>query len=241
MDEWVIDWIAKLGTEQAKEYRNARGYYGHKVHNAVELFLENGSIGIHDTYPDDDNQKSFSELTPQEYRAVMTFRDWWRDFQYDEIDVVVGKFKNGKDRIEKQRVRVEIEVLDKEMAYYNEELGYATTLDLRVRRGKVLWLIDYKISKYVGKEHEMQLSGIANCDGLRGVPYRRAILQLGYEENKRGWKFNEVPDKWNLWLAAYEFWKDENADKKPKEFEYPLTLHLNEDGELTEELVRSLH
>lgn len=226
MDDYVIDWIAKVGVEHAKEYRASQGRYGNKVHNAIECLLESGSIDMKQTFPDNDEKTTFSELTPREYHAVMTFRDWWEDFHYDEVEVVVGKFKNGNDKTQKARVEVKVEVLEKEATYYNEELGYACTLDLRVKRGDELWLIDYKISKHIGLAYKCQLAGIANCDGLRGIPHRRAILQVGYEGNKRGWKLTEVEDTWDCWLAAYTFWKRENAEKKPKEMEYPTTLTL---------------
>lgn len=244
MDDYVVDWIARVGSDHAKEYRASQGRYGGKVHKAIECILENGRIGMHETFPDNDEGSSFSELTPREYRAVMTFKDWWNDFKYDEIDVLVGQYKSGakkgQDKYEKQRVEVKLEVLEREATHYNEELGYACTLDLRVKRGEELWLIDYKISKYVGLSYKCQLAGIANCDGLRGIPHRRAILQVGYEENKKGWKFNEVEDTWDCWLAAHTFFKRENADKRPKQYEYPVTLYLDSKDDLTEQLTASI-
>ena len=50
---------------------------------------------------------------------------------------------------------------------------------------------------------------------------------MGYRLNKKQkFKFTEVPDKFRLFLAAREIWKNETAGIAPLQREYPLSLAL---------------
>ena len=53
-----------------------------------------------------------------------------------------------------------------------------------------------------------------------------AILQLGYRRNKAGWKFTEVEDKFDLFLAARQIWHNESSGDKVSQKDFPLMLSL---------------
>jgi hypothetical protein len=42
-----------------------------------------------------------------------------------------------------------------------------------------------------------------------------AIVQLGYRRNKKRYKFTEIENKFDLFLAAKRFWQNEHGDEKP--------------------------
>lgn len=60
-----------------------------------------------------------------------------------------------------------------------------------------------------------------------------AILQVGYRGNRTKtdgsrtmWKFTEVEDKFQLFLAVQEIWKSEAEGESPSRKDYPLVLTL---------------
>ena len=221
MDDYLIDYIAKKGTEQAKEDRAEKGRRGSRIHAAIEVLVLNPDTGIaiNDVFPDGDGGEP-RELDPDEYAAVMSFRDWWLDYKDSGI----------------------VEVLGVEMDYYNEGLGYACTADLVCEvvtpKGRFLDVIDYKTGQSIHLEHQLQLEGITHTDEIlalaaeRKLTVRKFNLQVGYRKNKAGFKFTEhTKDRWNLYLAAREFWLEDNAGKSPREVEYPVKITLKkEDG-----------
>ena len=210
MDDFLIGWIASKGMERAKEERNTRGRKGSRIHAAIEEMLLNGEIKMNDVFPDGDGESR--ELEPDEYYAVMTFRDWWKEYN-SPVTHVLGI----------------------EMDYYNEALGYACTADLVCQNGEFLDIIDYKTGQSIHLEHKLQLEGIAKCDEIQKIATERKLtirknnLQVGYTKNKKGYKFTEhEEDLWHLWQAAHAFWMEENANKSPRQVEYPTTITIKE-------------
>ena len=55
-----------------------------------------------------------------------------------------------------------------------------------------------------------------------------AILQLGYRRNKDHYKFTEIENKFDLFLAAKQIWLNETKGKvKPFQRDYPLSISLD--------------
>jgi hypothetical protein len=52
-------------------------------------------------------------------------------------------------------------------------------------------------------------------------------LQVGYKLNKKGWKFTEVEDKFELFLNTYAIWLEENPNSKPRQIDLPMQLKID--------------
>ena len=102
---------------------------------------------------------------------------------------------------------------------FNLQEGYAGTIDLVCEIDGELYIVDLKTSQYVWPEHEIQISAYKHAYD-KGA--KLAILQLGYRRNQKGWKFTEVDDKYNLFQAAKQIWKNEVGNQKPLQKDYPL-------------------
>jgi hypothetical protein len=95
------------------------------------------------------------------------------------------------------------------------------------------FIIDFKTSKQVWPEYELQVSAYKkpietaefNIEGLNDVAaINLAILQIGYTRNKAGYKFTEVEDQFLLFLAARQIWQKESAGQAPSMREYPIVI-----------------
>jgi hypothetical protein len=49
-------------------------------------------------------------------------------------------------------------------------------------------------------------------------------LQVGYRRNKAGYKWNEIEDKFPLFLAARQIWASETEGEAPKKRDYPIVI-----------------
>lgn len=137
------------------------------------------------------------ELSVEEYWSVLTFRDW---------------FEATRPKL-----------LGSEYTVWNLEHGYAGTVDLKLLIDNEVWIVDIKTSANIWPEHELQLSSYRHADP---ECQKTAVLQVGYKKNKKGIKFTEIPDKFNLFLAAKEIWKNETAGQVLSQKDYPLTLSI---------------
>ncbi len=181
------------------------------MHQAIDILLQGGKIEFDTKLADPDepnNESKYSPLTPDEYWTVMTFQDWWSDLNANHKVQVVDTEKT---------VWVE--------AAEGEKYGYAGTRDFKLIVDNEFWALDIKSGQaatpYLG--WEMQLSAIKRADPDRP---RTFVLQPGYRANKRGWKLTETEDKFHLFAAAFQFWKDANPDTKPKQKDYPPEISL---------------
>ncbi len=193
-------WLASTGWDEAEAIRQAAGDKGSKVHQAVADLLAGKTIPMDAPYM---NQTSGQPepLTLEEYECLLAFRDWWRSL-------------------------VNPELLQSEFTLRGED--YAGTGDLLCKIDGRIWLIDMKTSQQVWPEHELQVSAYAHAlpEELRTFPPALGILQIGYRRNERRWKLTEVPDQFDLFLAAKEIWKKETAGQKPFKRDYPLEIAL---------------
>ena len=192
-------WLASKGWDEAESIKVSAGNKGSIVHNATEILAKTGEIKIDDTFQDSNGD--FREMNADEYEGVMSFYNFCNDY--------------------------DVEFLDHEKTVFNKEIGYAGTLDHRVKlkTAEGIYIIDKKTSANIYLSHEIQLSSYFHADDIEAD--KMAILQLGYKRNKKGYKFTEVEDKFNLFVSAYSFWEADNKGKQPKQKDYPTTLTLH--------------
>lgn len=205
---YLIKWIAKEGMTESERIKKEAGTRGDKIHQATENIDINGEIGIDDNYLNKETGE-MEELTADELVAIQSYQRF--------ID------------------EVKPELLANEMVVFGE--NYAGTLD-RIwnipEDGKnQIWIIDLKTSKSIWKDMILQVSSYSRA----GIDYEKlgitkedwdnrklAILQLGYTRNKNGYKFTEIPDRYDLFELAYKVWAEENPDAKPKQKDFPLKI-----------------
>jgi hypothetical protein len=119
--------------------------------------------------------------------------------------------------------------------------------------GPTPYVIDFKTGKQVWKEYELQVSAYRmalengenpicekNANGTEGPiidlsGLRTAILQVGYERNKAGYKFTEVEDAFELFLTAQTIWRAEVGDNTPgfTKREFPIVLAAAREQEVS--------
>jgi len=213
----LIEFFKREG-QNADAIRDQRGDVGRKVHQAIDLMVSRkvtegkGWIDL-DKEQFQDSKDNFLSLTGEECEILFSWVNWWKELNES----------------------YEVKILEWESAGFNEQYNYAGTRDLRVsliaRAGTKTkesltgtWTIDYKTSKSIYTSHEAQLSSYKHFPGVEDD--RLAIVQIGYKLNKRGYKFTEIPDKWNLFMAAYQFFIAENEGKRPRQFEIPSLLTI---------------
>ena len=194
-------WLANNGWDESQAIKKAAGEKGSKVHNAIELWLKGELVIGMDTKVMNQEKGEAEELSVEEYEAIMTFIDWYKE--------------------------VKPEILRTECTVVNEACGYAGTVDIVAKIGGDVWIIDLKTSQYVWSEYELQLSAYKaalESESGKHPDYRLAILQIGYKKNKAGYKWNIIADKFGLFLSAKDIWANEHNEEKPKQKDYPLLL-----------------
>ena len=203
-----IRWIGEIGFEEAQRRMIEAGVKGSKVHLAAEDIMRGIEVKMDAKYPNKDNDGAIEELTAEEYEGIMSLVDW--------VDTV------------------NIEVLATEATGFNHKFHYAGTIDLICKIDDQVWVIDYKTSPSIWPSHEIQLSSYGQLDVQELKVTKEewknrklAILQLGYSRNKiKKYKFTEIEDKFDLFLATKRIWANECAGIKPKQKNYPLSVQV---------------
>ena len=223
---------------------------GSRVHLAIERILKGEGFRI-DTKVADKSRSTEqnsveTELTYEELLCVKSFIDWMAD--------------TGQDYL--------VETIANEIVVFSDIHGYAGTVDWVVRLtpkpegknplklgGPTPYVVDFKTSKQVWKEYELQVSAYRmalengenpireqNANGTEGPiidlsGLRTAILQVGYDRNKAGYKFTEVEDAFPLFKVAQQIWKAEVGDNTPgfTKREFPVVLAPARETEVTVE------
>jgi len=206
-----VQWVAKIGFEEAQRRMIEAGVKGSKVHLAAEDIMHGKEVPMDAHYPNKNNEGIVEELTVEEYGAIMSLVDW-----VDSLG--------------------DIEVLATETTAFNSKHRYAGTVDLICRIDGQIWIIDFKTSPNIWPSHEIQLSSYRNLGFSLGdfdvkiteeewEARKQAILQLGYKRNKiKKYKFTEVEDQIDLFLAVKKVWAKECAGIAPKQRDYPLSV-----------------
>lgn len=209
-------WLATKDWDEAEAIRSAAGDKGSKVHQAIVALVDGQTVPMEAGFVNPSTGQS-EELSLEEYQCLLTFRDWWR--------------------------AAKPETLAREVVVWSDEHGYAGTVDwlgmVHATTGDKgqpeaeasLWLLDWKTGQEVWPEHRLQVSAYVHAALPVGVgpgaTWRLGILQLGYRRNARGWKFTEIEDAFELFLAAKAIWAAETAGEAPLQVEYPLAVSLN--------------
>lgn len=198
-------WLADKGWNEAESLKSAAGNKGSRVHHAIEMLLKGEELKFDDVLPDEKEEQK--ELTVEEWECIMSFKAW-----HDEAKP---------------------KVLLVERSAINFEYCYGGTIDLVCEIDGQVYVVDFKTSANIWKSHELQISSYARLlpfidetTALDARLVKTAILQLGYGRNKKGFKFTEIDDKFELFLHAKAIWAEENADKQPAQRLYPLTIKL---------------
>jgi len=194
-------WLASKGWDEAEAIKNSAGDKGSRVHYAIRDLIEGKTVAIDAKYKSSSNEEP-KELSLEEYECVMSFADW---------------FKETKP-----------EFADCEFTVFGE--GYAGTVDLLCSIGGEKFLVDFKTSQSIWPSHRLQVSAYKHALDLEESEREKinlAILQVGYRLNKKCFKWTEVEDQFNLFLAAKEIWKNEQAGVYPSQKDYPLQIKLD--------------
>ena len=191
-------WLASKGWDEAEAIKQAAGIRGSKIHRGIEALLTGNTLAMNDSLPDNDGQ--VTEITVEEWAGILSFADWWNSLDKPEI-------------------------LATEQVVICREPRWAGTLDLKLRIGEDVWIIDFKTGQNIWPEYELQVSAYRHAEKMEDVT-KMGILQIGYSKNRRGWKLTEVEDKYDLFLATYAIWYAENKDVHPKQKDYPASIAL---------------
>lgn len=190
-------WRANHGWDESQELLREAGDRGYLVHSLITKILGGGEISI-DEQVINQNSGILEPIDLHVYESVMSFVSWFSE--------------------------VKPKVLGNEVVVFNDTYGYAGTADLICEIDGKRTLIDLKTSQNVWLSHKLQLSAYKHC--LEGIE-NMGVLQIGYLKNDRRWKYTEVPDKFELFLAVKQSWQEENMNTKVKKRDYPTKLKLN--------------
>jgi hypothetical protein len=189
-------WLAKNGWDESQEIMREAGHRGSKVHNAVESLLLGNTVRMEDAFQDGDG--NVSDLTLEEYEALLSFADWHKEFKPETIAI--------------------------ETTVFNDEYNYAGTVDYICKIDGKVWIIDFKTSADVWPSYELQVSAYKHALDMKVD--QLGILQLGYKRNKRKWKMNEIEDQFELFKAADLIWQKEHGKTEIFVKDYPTSISL---------------
>lgn len=196
-------WKAEQGYEGAKLALKQAGIQGTNVHDGVEL-LDAGETLCYDHY------------TETEWKCLMSFVQFWKDYNCRTID--------------------------KEVRVFSDTHKVAGTYDwfglCDVPRGTkdVHVLIDWKSSRNLWPSYDVQLATYEKLRremGMTGAE-RLMIVQLG-ASTKKGYSVHTVKDNGDLFsisfLSCLALWRSTHPTAKPYTKEFPRYLSLvREDG-----------
>lgn len=193
-----IRWVAAQGYENAQAIMEQAGNRGSKVHRAISSLLLGNELRMDEKITNDNGEPE--DITVDEWKAIMSFAEW-------------HKSKKPK-------------TLANEITVFNDEHRFAGTVDYICEIGGERWLIDFKTSKSVYPSYEIQLSAYAHSLPDELKPNKIAILQLGYDRNKMGYKFTEIENQFQLFLAAKAIWQKECGNEKIRQKDFPISISL---------------
>jgi hypothetical protein len=135
------------------------------------------------------------------------------------------------------------EVIATERTIFSDIHNFAGTVDFICRIDGVPYVIDFKTSKSIWREYELQVSAyrtalengenpvmelnengtetgkVVDLSGLKV-----AILRVGYTRNKAGYKFTEIEDAFPLFKVAQQIWQREAGTQDIKQYDFPIVL-----------------
>ncbi len=198
-------WLANKGWDEAESLKETAGSKGTKVHNATEDIDKGVEIDITQTKYLNPSTEKMEELSLEEVICLKSYID-----ALEELNP---------------------EVLASEITVFGK--SWAGTVDRIWRMNGEIWIVDIKTSQYVWEEYKIQLNyyGESNIDyeklGITEDEWKNrklAILQVGYNLNRKKYKFTEIDRNPDMIEVTNKLWENENKDSKPKEIELPLIL-----------------
>jgi hypothetical protein len=200
-------WLASKGWDESQAIKTAAGDKGSKVHYAIRDLIEGKAVMIDAKYKNNSTGEE-EELSFEEYDCIMAFVLWHKEAK---PKFIAWEFSVWGD-------------------------GYAGTVDLLCEIDGHLYLVDFKTSQSIWPSMEIQVSAYKHAleDQAAAVGAKLAILQVGYRLNKKRYKFTEVEDHFNEFLAAKVIWAKETKGVQPHQKDYPLRVRLDL-GEKTHE------
>lgn len=196
-------WLASKGWDEAEAIKTAAGDKGSRVHRAIQDLIEGREVAIDARYPSSLDDKP-QELSFEEYDAVMSFARWHKEYK---PEFIAWEFPVWGD-------------------------GYAGTVDLLCAIEGQKYIVDFKTSAYIWPSHELQVSAYKQALALKndkGEPedVKLAILQVGYRMNKKKFKFTEIDEQYQEFLAAKLIWAKEQKGVEPHQKDYPMSVKLD--------------
>ena len=199
---WIVSLYPKLGLQKLRDELGAEetdllkklgGERGSKVHDAISAIIEGEEVRIDFKFTNPTTGLA-EELTADEVNCIKSFVDWRNEFK--------PKF------------------LVWDATVYSDQHGYAGTIDAVAEIGGEIFFIDFKTSKVIGTDYEMQISAyaeavkngentFASIDIKR--PFHLAILQLGTKPLKRDpstYRWRLVDNRFDLFLATRKIWDE---------------------------------
>lgn len=192
------NWLAKNGMDDAEAVKQAAADKGSKVHHAIDDIIKGETVKFNAEYVNNSTGQP-EELTTDEYGCIMSFVDWANENK--------------------------VKFIKQDFIVSDKEVGYAGTVDFLCVIGKQQFLVDIKTSQAVYPSHEIQVAAYIHAEKLKDT--KGAILQVGYRKNKKSFKFTELEDKYDLFLATKQIWANECSTISPLQRDYPLQLKLN--------------
>lgn len=218
-------WLASKGWDEAQAIMIAAGDKGTKVHVATEILEKGGEFLIDMKLPNRDGVEE--ELSTEEIVCIVSFKRFFElvrpEVLASEITVFCPDCAGTVDSVWR--------------VHKNIKVGHNSTIT------KGIWIIDKKTSQYIWESHRIQLSiyNEANIDyrsmNITDEEWKNrklAILGLGNNKTKEGYKFTEIPYKPKMVQVAKEIWANENPKAAPKQRDLPLIIKI--DPEKTKEV-----
>ena len=191
-------WLANKGWDEAEALKSAAGDKGSKVHYAISDLIDGKIVKMESEYINPSTEKP-EPLTLEEYECILSFVNWYKE--------------------------TKPEFIAHEVVVFNNEVGYAGTVDYICKIKGVPYIVDFKTGAAIWPEHELQISAYKHASA-KPDDYKLAILQLGYGRNKKGFKFTDIEDKFSLFMSAFSIWRNETTGQEPFKKDYPLELKL---------------
>ena len=153
-------WLAEMPSmDAAMMARDNAGVIGSKTHNALADLLEGRKINFDDKYFNDE-RREFEKLGLREWECLLTFVNFWNENQP--------------------------KLLEKDIIVYDEEGGFAGTLDAVLEINGEIHLIDFKTSSAIYDTYWMQVA--AYRAAYPKPIHKTSILRLG-TRHKKGYEF----------------------------------------------------
>lgn len=204
----------ELGAEETDMLKKLGGERGSKVHDAITAIINGEEVRVDSKFVNPSHGQP-EELTADEILHIQSFIDW------------------------KEAMKPKFLLWDANV--YSEVYGFAGTIDAVAEIDGEVYVIDFKTSKVIGTDYEMQVSAYTQAlrsgeNEFHGIDaktdFKIAILQLGTKPLKtlpQTYKWRVFESCFDLFEATRKVWHDvyatQIADHRGfSQKDYPLVL-----------------